>query len=239
MSGDLSAFGPFFALDTHSPDSPPRQPWRPMRELTDTPDVLAERVSGVRAHLARAGGLSPDDVELRVAASVTHLGLAARLISPVLALAVTQARVLDVTLDRTRWQPALGGPFPLSVPADALDAPTLTDRAELVERIRKGLLDGPIRELTEAASTLSVSGQVLWGNIASAVNGATTMIGKARPDLAADTQDIAALLLHRPPLDGTAGTPPGPGFRRRSCCLIYRAAPHHAGPVCGDCVLTA
>jgi ferric iron reductase protein FhuF len=81
-----------------------------------------------------------------------------------------------------------------------------------------------------------VSARILWGNAASAVHGAATVLAANRPDRAAPARQLAALLLARPPLRGTGTWTADGGFRRRSCCLIYRAA---AAPeaICGDCVL--
>ena len=83
---------------------------------------------------------------------------------------------------------------------------------------------GPVAELTEALGRLgSVSPRVLAGNLASAVNGAALQLG---PDCSAAA---AGMLAGIPGEDGR----PGPGFRRRSCCLRYRAGAGY----CGDCVL--
>jgi hypothetical protein len=200
---------PFFAFETHPADATPAPPWRAMRELVDDPTVLADRVHAVRARLAT--GRPADAVELRVAASVTHLGLVARLVSPALAADV----VPDLDLRLTWWQPMLGGPFPLSV----------ADTSASLDQ----LLDGPLTTLTAAARPFGVADQILWGNVASALHGAAAMIGER----ANDTVDR---LMSRPTLGGT-GTSTDGRFRRRTCCLIYRAAPGRDGAVCGDCVL--
>jgi hypothetical protein len=196
-----------------------------MRELVDDPAALLDRVSAVRARLA--AGRSPETVPLRVAASVAHLGLVARLVSPALDVAVRRHAVLDVDPRHTWWQPVLGGPFPLSV----TDSPRPG-----TENFASQVLDGPIRTLGEAVATLSVSARILWGNVASAVHGAASMIIAGRPELAKETRAFVARLLAEPPLAGT-GTITDGRFRRLSCCLIYRAAPDGRGPVCGDCVL--
>jgi hypothetical protein len=180
-----------------------------MRELVDDPTVLADRVHAVRTHLAT--DRPPDAVELRVAASVTHLGLAARLISPALA---TDA-VPDLDLRTTWWQPMLGGPFPLSI----ADTTAGLDQ----------LLDGPLTTLVTITRPFGVSDQILWGNVASALHGAAAMIGER-------ANDAVDQLMSRPQLRGT-GTSIDGRFRRRTCCLIYRAAPGRDGAVCGDCVL--
>ncbi|GAA2133187.1 (2Fe-2S)-binding protein [Kitasatospora kazusensis] len=233
----VAALGPFFAYRTHAAHRADGS-WRPMAELLDDPAVLRDRVATVRGHLAAAGGQPPEAVEERVAASVTHLGLVARLASPAFAVAVLDGALLRYDLREARWQPTPGGLFPLSLPLRAPDP--VADPAELAGRLAAELLDGTVRDLAEAFAGFSVSPHILWGNTASAVNGAATAIGRSSPQLAARARELAARLLELPPLRG-AGTSAvdGSGFRRRSCCLIYRAAPDHAGALCGDCALTS
>jgi len=79
-----------------------------------TSQHLAGRVDRVRAALVQASHRPVADIEQRVAASMTQLGLTARLLSPVLAVACTTGVVLDVQLHDLRWQDELGGAFPLS-----------------------------------------------------------------------------------------------------------------------------
>jgi hypothetical protein len=231
--GELAALGPFFVLEGHSRDAVPSPPWHPMSELVDGSGALAARVGEVRARLAAAGGQPVEAVESRVAASVTHLGLVARLVSPALAVAVLHGRLLELDLPALRWQRELGGAFPLSVPTGAIDESDAS-AGVLADRV----VAGPVRELVEATVPFSVSPHVLWGNVASAVHGAASMIAGARPDLADRAHALASAVLDLPPLRDTS-TPARDGvpFRRRSCCLIYRVAPGAAGPVCGDCVL--
>lgn len=227
---DVATIGPFFAAEGHLARNGPRPPWHRMAELVEDAGCLTARIHGVREALAESAGRAPDTVELRVAASVAQLGLVARLLSPVLGAALTARVVPDVTLDTVWWQPVLGGPFPLSLPLPATGE----------ERAAHAVVDGPVRELTEAVgAAVSVSRRVLWGNVASAINSAVTLITAARPELRYRAKPLAAALLDRPPLRGTASTTAAPAsrFRRRSCCLIYRVAPGAAGPVCGDCVL--
>ncbi|HEY6425402.1 MAG TPA: (2Fe-2S)-binding protein [Pseudonocardiaceae bacterium] len=241
MLRDLAAFGPFFAVQTHPPDSLPRKPWHAMNELVEDPDVLMGSVAAVRARLAAGGGQPPDAVELRVAASVTHLGLVARLVSPALAVAVTSGRLVELELASTWWQRVLGGAFPLSVTrdADTRHANPEPKPERVAGLLASRVLDGPVRDLVEATMPLSVSPRVLWGNVASAVNGAASMIAAGQPASADRSRVIASLLFDQPPLRGTSVISAQGGFRRRSCCLIYRAAPNAAGAVCGDCVLSS
>jgi len=195
------------------------------------------------------------EVEPRVAGSVAHLGLTARLIAPALGAAVLRCPV-DVRLAGLWWQDELGGAMPLSVPAPAgtgLDAAALV-RAGPESRGPAGggagqalgdrdwermLLDGAIAPVTAAVARLvPVSWRVLWGNVASAVNTAAAQVARQRPDLAPEAWRAACLLLADPRLPAES-CPPGPRFRRSSCCLFYRLAPGEPAAICGDCVLAA
>jgi hypothetical protein len=218
---EVSGWGPFFAASTHDTGDVPVPPWRPMTELVDDPAVLRERVTSVRGYLAEGGGR----VAERVAASVTHLGLVARLVSPVLGLTVHTGRFPALGLADVWWRPALGGAFPLSIGPVEHDDPAR-------------LITGAVRELGTAAGVFSVSERVLWGNVASAINGAATMVGTARPELAARATAVASDLLALPPLRHAGLRHPDGRFQRRSCCLIYRASPGNGrDAICGDCVL--
>jgi len=249
----LAALGPFFAVAAHPPpvrpDAAPPAPWRVFGELTADPALLRDRVDRVRAHLASAGRQPVAAVELRVAASVAQLGLTARLLSPALALAALDGARPCLDPGALRWQPELGGAFPLSLPLadlapgpDPAPAPGVpagtADPAGTVEAWADALLAGPVRELVRAVARLSVAEQILWGNVASAVDAAARVAGAALPARAARLRATADLLLDHPLLRAAHTADAGTGrFRRRNCCLIYRAAPGRAGGLCGDCVL--
>ncbi|MFJ9470732.1 (2Fe-2S)-binding protein [Streptomyces caniferus] len=265
----VAALGPFAAFETHPADSELVPPWRALSEVTrEGNGFLRERITAVRATLAARGGRPPEAVERRVAASVAHLGLVARVLSPMLGLAALHALpARPPGLDELRWHSGLGGAFALSLPRETVAAvamsgspsgsvvdhgtdPDAEEGADAGAAAMDAMLDGPIRELNDAVAAFSVSPRVLWGNVASAVNGAATGIAAAAPALARPARTAALLLLHRPPLRDTHtlgapldgppdDSPVGPDarFRRRSCCLIYRAAPNAAGATCGDCVL--
>ena len=229
MLADLAALGPYFAVDVHRAAVPPQPPWQPLRELIGSPDALAARIGEVRDRLAAAAGRPPASVEFRVAASIAQLGLCARLLSPALGAAAA-GRALSVEVAQARWVPALGGPFRLSLAEEAVAAGPGTAATA-------ALLAGPVTQIVRAVEAMAVSPRVLWGNVASAVNGAATMIAAARPDLAGGAAEAAAALLGHPDLAGTYQGRPLHGFRRRNCCLIYRLSP--AAPTyCGDCILT-
>ncbi|QMU80287.1 (2Fe-2S)-binding protein [Streptacidiphilus sp. PB12-B1b] len=235
MLDELAALGPFFAVQAHAPTSEILAPWDSMAALVKDPQVLSNRVESVRSYLAAGSGRTSQELELRVAASVTHLGLAARLLSPALAMAVLHGTVLPWRLDRLRWQQVPGGMFPLSI---ALGQGHIGDVQTLADGLSDDVLHGALKDIELMVAEMSVSARVLRGNVASAVNGAVGALASARPECAPRARLLASALLERPPLLGSAthdGT--GHGFRRRSCCLIYRAAPTGARAVCGDCVL--
>ncbi|MEW2546339.1 (2Fe-2S)-binding protein [Streptomyces sp. NPDC047002] len=232
----LAAAGPFFAVAAHgSCGPPPGSPWRPLSEAVGDPAVLRRRVDGVRAYLAGAAGRPAGGVELRVAASAAHLGLVARVLSPFFALAALGGAPRVPALSELYWVPEPGGAFPLSLPRTCLAGPDGS-----VPESAGPVLDGLVAPLTEAVAGLSVPRTTLRGNAASAVNGARAALTAALPHTADPAARTARAFLGHPALRGTfddcGGAAP---FRRRSCCLIYRALPGtgRAAAVCGDCVL--
>jgi hypothetical protein len=235
--GDLAGLGAYFAVATHDPQSSLAAPWLPLEALTGSALVLRERIAAVRSALAAAAGRGPQAVEFRVAASVTQLGIAARLICPALGMAVVSGAVLRVAA--AWWQPMLGGAFPLSLPAGSAFWPGAgrDDDDALADGLSQHVVDGPVRAVTDMVAGMSVPAAVLHGNVASAVNGAASMIATARPGLAARAQAVSIALLRRPTLAGTYAGAPADGFRRRSCCLIYRVSPASRPALCGDCIL--
>jgi hypothetical protein len=238
---DLAALGLFFAVGSHPPGGAPAPPWRPVSELTTPSRTLRDRIGGVRAALSARGGLAVGEIEPRVAASAVHLGLAARLTAPALGAAVLR-RAVDLRPGGLWWQDAAGGPVPLSVPLPADGGGRLAGAAcgepeALAEDWDRLLLDELLAPMTTAVARLvPVSGRVLWGNVASAVNAAAAQAARQRPDLASRAWQAARRLFADPRLRGEP-CPPGPAFRRASCCLFYRLAPGNPSAVCGDCVL--
>jgi FhuF 2Fe-2S C-terminal domain len=243
LLADLAALGPYFAVEVHRPGSPLRPPWQSLGELTVSPGALAGRIGEVRERLAAAAGCPDAAVEFRVAASIAQLGLCARLLSPALGAAAT-GRTLPIEVGQARWVPALGGPFRLSLPEAAVPGaavpgaavPEAAVAAEAGTDAADAMIAGPITQIVRAVEAMAVSPRVLWGNVASAVNGAASMIAAARPDLARPAAGAAAAMLANPALTGTFQGRPLRGFRRRNCCLIYRLSPERPA-YCGDCVL--
>lgn len=228
-SDDLAELGPFFGAEFHDSSAQPEASWRSMGELVGNPEVLNRRVAFVRSSLAERAGLSVDALETRVAASVAHLGMLARLIAPLFALALVHRRALAMDLRDLRWRPLEGTAFDVSIPVDLLAA---------ADGPAAALLDGDaFTEVGEAFSRFGISRQILNGNAASALAGAATALTFTRPHLAEPARTMLAGLLEHPALRDAARLEPGGRLRRRSCCLIYRAAPGANGALCGDCVL--
>ncbi|HWS35746.1 MAG TPA: (2Fe-2S)-binding protein [Actinoplanes sp.] len=226
---EAARLGPYFVWEARDGDPG----WRPLRDLLD-PRVIEQRVTIGRRTLAGLGGLSVEDIEERAAASIIFLGLAARLLSPLLGAVATTGALPVADLDRLWWRPVPGGPIPIAchdLGSRPASAGLFTETAVL------GLV-APILDVFHVRYRLSL--QVLWGDVASALGGAAGMIADQSPDAAQPAADLVSGLLARPPLHGTATlNRPDPTrarwfLARNNCCLYYRIP---GGGTCGDCVL--
>jgi hypothetical protein len=231
---ELAVLGPFFAVEAHPPGTVAPAPWRPVSELVAQPNALLGRITATRATLAARGGRPVSEIDLRVAASAVHLAIVARIVAPALGLAILGWPV-DMALGGLWWQDQPAGPVPLSIPGTG---GRRTAAGEWAEQ----LLGAAIVPLTDATSrVVTMSGRVLRGNAASGINAAAVQAARTRPDLAGQAWQRARALLRTPWLRSER-QPPGPEFRRSSCCLFYRLVP---GPraalsaICADCVLGA
>jgi ferric iron reductase protein FhuF len=223
---DVAAIGPFFAASAN-PAEVVDDSWRPLRELYSDPEPLAARIRVVAEAL---GGAEP-----RVAASITYQGLAARLVSPVLAAASVHRLVPPWSPDTLHWRPSVTGPLPLWE-SGGPEPHRRPEPAELPALVAEVLVQPHLEALAEAVrAAVSVSRRTLRGNAASAVVAAGAMVARARPAAEGRAEALVAALLAAGPLVG-AGTLTGRwAFRRKSCCLYYRVP---GGGLCGDCVLT-
>ncbi|GAB2852861.1 (2Fe-2S)-binding protein [Streptomyces deserti] len=185
-------------------------------------DPLTFRVEKVAAALRAP--------EARVAASVAHQGLAARLWSVGLGCAVLYGRLPDLDPRLLRWDPDGSAPDDLWL---SEVRPLPGDADTLMATVLHGHLE-PLAAALRARHRLAPG--LLRGNAASALAGAARELDRwarrnGRTDVAARARSLTAELLGHPLLDGT-GTLTGTAFRRRSCCLYYRVP---GGGVCGDC----
>ena len=163
--------------------------------------------------------------DLRIGASLVHLGHAARLWSPVLACAIGHGVIPDLDdLQRADGGAQLRLPEPVGQPIAA-------SASDALYRI---VVDEHLRPLA-AGLPVKLAPALLAGNIASALVGAARALLSARPDLHAAIVETTRSLLDTGVLAGSGVlTTEQLGFRRRSCCLFYRLP---SGSLCGDCVL--
>ena len=213
ISGELSAvasYGGFFAL----PVGGDAAGWHPVGHF----------YAAGFADLIETAARRYRTTELRVGASLVHLGHAARLWSPVLACVLGHGVVPDLTgLQRADDGAQLRLPEPLGAPA--LPSP------ELLYRV---VVQGHMEPL-EAGLRVRLAPALLSGNIASALVGASRALLSVRPDLRRSVVGITNSLLDTGRLAGSGViTGDGLDFRRRSCCLYYRVP---GGSLCGDCAL--
>lgn len=213
---DVARVGMYFAVDT-DPDVAGHPLWRAFTELRGP--VLADQIANVRARLGTD--------EPRVAASLLFQGIAGRLWSPVLAAAALHGLAPDLEPARTYWRAASPGPVLLAAPTPD---PTGADAASLYRVVAERHLV-PLVEAVRAVTPVAVG--LLWGNAASALAGALTVLARTRPEAAGPARRLATELLGMGPLAGTGTLGPF-GFRRRSCCLYYRVP---GGGLCADCAL--
>ncbi|MBT2430288.1 MULTISPECIES: (2Fe-2S)-binding protein [unclassified Streptomyces] len=216
-----ASVGGFFALRT---EPVPGGSHRPLAKLyAGGTAPLTARVDKVAARLGAP--------ERRVAASIAHLGLAARLWSIALGPAALFGRFPALVPETLHWDPLHASPDDLWL-ADPEELPGSADR------IREQVQYGHLVPLAEAVRRDgNISPQLLWGNAGSALAGAVRELltwsrGQDRPDVAQRARALAAELFDHPDLRST-GSPHGPAFRRRSCCLYWRCP---GGGLCGDCV---
>ncbi|MEI5103088.1 (2Fe-2S)-binding protein [Streptomyces sp. PmtG] len=221
----VGSVGGFFALRTEEPrnGSPAllAHVYDSSRAAPDR-DPLSFRVAKVAARLAAP--------EPRVAASIAHLGLAARLWSLALGPAALHGRVPDLDPRRLRWDADGTSPDDLWLSGDAT-FPADADRVLAVVQ------DGHLTPLAAALrARYRISPALLRGNAGSALAGAARELHawaerERRPEVGERALALAAELFAHPDLRVT-GTLRGTAFRRRSCCLYYRCP---GGGLCGDC----
>ncbi|MFB9464720.1 (2Fe-2S)-binding protein [Streptomyces cinereospinus] len=228
----LRPLGGFFVLRTAA-GAPvaPAEPPPTLAEVYDGTapgadgDPLAFRIGKVAAALRAP--------EPRTAASVAHLGLAARLWSTALGCAALYGRIPDLDPRLLRWDAGAGAPDDLWLTEVR---PLPADAATLAGTVLGGHLE-PLAAALRDRHRLARG--LLWGNAASALAGAARELDRwaragGRTDTAARARALTAELLADPRLRGT-GTLTGTAFRRRSCCLYYRVP---GAGVCGDCCFT-
>jgi hypothetical protein len=219
----MAAVNGFFALRTGEPDAGGAHV--PLsRVYAGDPAPLASRVDTVTARLHAP--------ERRVAASVAHLSLVARLWSVALGSAALYGEVPDLRAEDLHWNPDGSAPDDLLLTAAR---PTLPATART---LRETVQYGHLVPLAEALRRDgNISPRLLWGNAGSALAASVLQLRSwaretGRPEAGRRAAVLARELFAHPDLRSTGTLAPG-GFRRRSCCLYYRCP---GGGLCGDCV---
>jgi hypothetical protein len=231
-----AAVGPFFGMDRPRDD----QHWFPLSEFADHPDGLDARVTATFESplLLPLRGSTPDASRTRIAASIAFLGIAARLVSPAIGSTLSAGIVPILGWDELLWRSAPTGIIPLACRPDRVRAIEVRSAADAraVAALNETTIT-PILTLAAAVTTrLGLSGRVVHGNVASAVAGATAAVARSGRCSERAAVDLSTALLAQPRLVGAgsySSTGAHPGFRRSSCCLLYRAG----GGLCGDCIL--
>jgi hypothetical protein len=231
LLADVARIGPFFTVGTGP--APAGDRWTTLHALAAPPDAAA--ADPLRDRIRAVGAALGTDA--RVAASTAFQGLAAQVVSPLLA-AVAVHGVLPAPAGGVArallWRPGGAGPWLWWAGPGGRVVPC-------PDAALGDVLTGVLAPLAAAVrARASVSPRVLWGDVASAVATARRLVAADRPGSAARATAVAERLLAAPPLAVTAAlrAPEPPDarwtFRRRSCCLYYRVP---GGGLCGDCVL--
>ncbi|MFJ6700228.1 (2Fe-2S)-binding protein [Streptomyces sp. NPDC091272] len=222
---ELSSVNGFFALRTPRQAELSAGAHVPLSRVYDGDTApLAFRIDKVAARLRAP--------ERRVAASIAHLGIVARLWSVALGSAALYDAVPDLAAEGLLWDP--DG----SAPDDLLLVAPVRELRVSAATLRTTVLQGHLVPLAEAfRRDGNISSQLLWGNAGSALAAAVSQLrlwarDMDRPEVGRRAATIAHELFALPELKSTGALKAG-AFRRNSCCLYYRCP---AGGLCGDCV---
>ncbi|MEU6351836.1 (2Fe-2S)-binding protein [Streptomyces sp. NPDC047072] len=211
----LRPLGAFFALrTTGAPD--PAPPTLARTYENQASDVYGHSIT----FRIRKVGEALHAPEPRIAASIAHQALAARLWSVALGCAVHYGRIPDLDPRLLDWDPDGSAPDDLWLSAVR---PLPGDAATIAAVVLQGHLE-PLAALLHDHHRVATG--LLWGNAASALTGAVRQLGGDR------ARALGAELLAHPLL---AGALDPVTLRRRSCCLYYRLP---GSGVCGDCCFT-
>ena len=208
---EISSYNGFFTLTVGGDPAG----WHPVKQSYADGSADLIEATARRYHTA----------DLRIGASLVHLGHASRLWSPVLACAIGHGVLPDLEdLQRADDGAQLRLPQPVGEPITS-PAPEVLYRIVVTDHMRPLAAGLPVK----------LAPALLAGNIASALVGAAQALLSARPDLRSAIVQAIRSQLDTPMMTGS-GVLSGPqlAYRRRSCCLFYRLP---GGSLCGDCGL--
>lgn len=217
---------PLFAVELAVDDEP--SSWRPATALCAAGPELLGLVAMVGERLGAR--------EQRVAASLTLMGYAARLVSPTAAVLLRAGLLLDVRPAAVRWRYRREAGFQLAMPAVTASPVGAAEAAAAAWS--SGVVDGHLRLVVESVRQVTpIAAGLLWGNVASSLAGALRTLALDGGVPVAACRAAGDAMLARGPLRGTGELTTDRGrlsFVRRSCCLYYRLP---GGGLCGDCPL--
>jgi hypothetical protein len=223
-----ASLGEYFALPSAGDRGGPA--WHPLPSLLDE-TMIRDLVDRTRRAITAAMRCDLKEVSVRLAASSFQLGIAARILSPLMGAAICYSAVPVINRESIRWRST---DHSVLFAANELEFVTVASAAEAACVIAESALSELFIPLNEIlSSVVSLSPKVSWGNVASAANGAVTVLSMARPDRERAGRALVQALLDTTLLHGT-GTFETGAFARRSCCLFYQAP---RSGYCGDCVL--
>ena len=224
-----AALGPFFRLDTAAEGLD----WEVFSAFAADGAKVAGAIAEMRARLADGPRVAEGRIDHRAAASIWHLGVVARIVSPV--VGAVAAAWWTPRLDRLLWrrdgdrQPMFG------IRAGDLAGVRTETAADAAQAVHAGVVRTIVTPLTRTASdAAAVSEHVLWGNVWSAFAGAAAVAVSAGPDVGRTAAAVVRAVVETAdrPLAGRFVSPRR--YRRDTCCLYYRLP---GGGLCGDCVL--
>ena len=205
--------------------------WRSHSDLLSGPNLISF-VDLTRTAIANSCQCDLDQISLRVAASAFQLGIASRVLSPLIGTIICNNALPVIDPSNLYWRSAGHHPT-FSVGDTTLLEVHSTEHA--AQALSDYILKPIVAPLNDGLRTLaSLSPKVAWGNVVSAANGAVTVLSMSRPHLQQAGRDLVRALTETQALSGTGAFNHG-AFRRRSCCLFYQVP---GSGLCGDCVLT-
>ena len=218
--------GPFFEVDPA-----PAPDWTSWAEILESPAAVQQRVAEVRA-VVGAGPGAPV-VEDRVAASLAHLGLVARLLSPVLGAALVGGVLPVSPAPQVHLQVSGRNPLPMALTRPgAVPVGSTRGLVRVFGRLWLRPTVDPLGALIRERYALSP--QTLTGNVSSAVAGALIAVAGARAELRPQAHALLSAFTREGPLASAGHLRLDGTFVRRSCCLFYRV---QGAGTCADCVL--
>src|SRR5438094_4605054 len=143
-------------------------------------------------------GMPPEEIDSRASASIHHLGLASRIVAPALATAAVAGVVPAFAAADVWWQRVDGGPVPIGL-CRAPDARPVANPHAAATALAGGVIADVVAPVVTAfAETARVSRIVLWGNVASALAGAASMLRRSGETLGHDPVEIVGALFSQP-----------------------------------------